>query len=219
MDSWSRIETLANALLHGDAEAWQELWLALEPELRRMWRYAPIGRLRDREDDRANAMVYFFDKLRADDHRVLRRYFETADRPPLKVWMRTVFVRTAIDYMRSHEEFHRRATPADVERQTRSQHRWVELMSLTSNVQGAPFSLSGRVVALRMLERLDAAAADAKPDQARRRAAYRPALEQWLTGATMAEIAEAVGLASADEADQIVNAAKELLRRWAAAAT
>lgn len=216
MDPWSRIETLASALLRGETGAWAQLWVALEPELRRMWRFAPIGRLRDREDDRANAMVYFFDKLRADDHRVLRRYFDASDRPPLKPWMRTVFVRTAIDYMRSHEEFQRRATPADHERQQRSQHRWIELMSLTSNVDGGAYSLSRRVLALRLLERLDAAAAEAKPEQAQRRALYRPALEHWLTGATMAEIAQALALSSSDEADQIVNAAKELLRRWAA---
>lgn len=198
------IEGLVVAAAAGDAAAWQALWAAIEPALSRIIAQPRfLGRLGQREDDRRNIVVAVMARLRADDLHRLRLYLDAkATNPRLRflTWLRVVAKRVGIDYLRAHPDYVRRHD-ADASRPG----AWVDAGTLppASQLVGARPPVTAKGTANELL----AYAAGTIPDD------HRRALELWTQSESFPEIAETLGLASAAEAERIVRAALERLRR------
>lgn len=199
---WGALEGLARQSVDGVPGAWPEFLRTLEQALAPFWRRMPIGRLKDREDDRRNIATAMFEKLHRDDLGALRGYFAAAPRPPFRAWIHTVFVRTGIDYQRGHDEYVRAPAAAAT-----SRPRWRELVSLRSSAPGARPAVTDEQLVREMLDFLDEGAGDA------RRARYRRGVELWLADRSDDEIAAELQLAGAKEARNLVRAALAVLRR------
>jgi len=110
-----------------DAAGWPALLAALEPEVIALARRQPIGRLRDREDSPREIAARVFARLHARDHAAIHKLCALEPPPELRAWLRVLVRRSAIDYLREHDEF-QRATASGPD-------RWISLATLTS---GAP---------------------------------------------------------------------------------
>lgn len=120
------------AVIDRGDDGWHALLVVLEPELTRLARSQPIGRLRLRDDSPSEIATRVIAKLRARDHAAIRKLLAADPPPNLEAWLRVVVKRSAIDLMRGHPEFDRRGGGG----------RWVTLVSLTSEAGGrAPDSL------------------------------------------------------------------------------
>lgn len=105
MDDWARIADDLAAVARGVDGAWSRLLVALEPEIERIARRAPIGRLRIDIDARRDVVTAVIAKLHRDEHAAIKRFVGQADPPPLLAWLRLLVRRTAIDVMRGRPEF------------------------------------------------------------------------------------------------------------------
>lgn len=115
---------LLDAVAARGAAAWPMLVAALEPELAALAKFAPIGRLRDREDSPREIATRVLGRLHADDHAAIRRLCALEPRPELRAWLRVVVRRAAIDFMRGSPEFRREAKGDEA--------RWISLATLSS---------------------------------------------------------------------------------------
>ncbi|MBA3455854.1 MAG: hypothetical protein H0T42_22345, partial [Deltaproteobacteria bacterium] len=106
------VETLVVAVAAGDEDAWQRLWVVIEPQLLRIVAQPRfLGRLGQREDDRRNIVVAVMSRLRADGLARLALYLESRiANPRLRFisWLRVVAKRVGIDYLRAHPDYVRR---------------------------------------------------------------------------------------------------------------
>jgi DNA-directed RNA polymerase specialized sigma24 family protein len=199
-----RIETLVVRAADGDEPAWQELWALIEPRLTRVVAQPRfLGRLGQREDDRRNIVVDVMARLRGNDFDRLRLYLASRrDNPQLKfmTWLRVVAKRVGIDYMRGHPDYIDRRRQADASRPG----NWIDPATLppASRIGAGKPGMTNRGTALELLRYA------AEIPEAQRRA-----LELWVQSESYAEIAKAVGLPSAAEAEKTVRAAIERLRR------
>lgn len=198
------IETLVAAAAAADELGWKGLWAAIEPLLLRIIAQPQfLGRLGQREDDRRNIVVAVMARLRADRFHRLQLYLEARRaNPRLRFisWLRVVAKRVGIDYLRGHQEYVRRhdedaSTPG----------HWVETGTLppASQLFGERPPVTNRGTARELLRYAEGAI----PDDQRR------ALELWAQSESFAEIARALELGSASEAERMVRAAIERLRR------
>jgi hypothetical protein len=191
----------------GDAAAWNELVVRLEPLLLQLLRRSrTLGPMRHSVDDCRAVMISVLERLSKDDYRSLRLFQPWADANPGKDfgdWIRIVTVNIARDHVtarlggaaRSDDEapINKRMLntlasmlPAD------DDHRLAFRPSMT-NVQLAR-------------ELLEYAARSLEPTQLR-------ALGRWMDGASFDELARELGLASPRAADKLVRAALARLRR------
>lgn len=198
------LETLVTAAAANDELAWQRLWAAIEPPLSRIVAQPRfLGRLGQREDDRRNIVVAVMARLRADDFGRLHMYLEARKANPrlrFLSWLRVVAKRVGIDYMRAHPDYVRRHD-TDASRPG----AWVDAGTLppASQLLGERPPVTNRGTARELLSY----AAGAIPDDQRR------ALELWTQSETFEDIAKALGLRKASEAERMVRAAIERLRR------
>jgi len=205
MDDDDELEPLVERAAAGDEEAWQQLWTAVEPRLARILaRPHFLGRLATLEDDRRNVVVEVMGRLRANDFHRLRLYLAAhRDSPGLRfmTWLRVVAKRVGIDYLRGHPDYIDRRRDAGAS----SPGRWIEAgtMPPDSQLGGDRPPVTIRGTAGELLRYADAAMP----------AAQRRALELWVACEPYEDIARAVGLASAAEAERAVRAAIERLRR------
>lgn len=193
---------MVEAAAAGDEAAWQRLWRAVEPDLRRMVaRPSFLGRISRREDDQRDIVVDVMARLRAGDFYRLKHYLAARRENPslhFLAWLRVVAKRVGIDYMRAHPDYvdqrHRGVTGA-----------WVAPVTLppASRLPGArpPITALGTAQVL-----MRAAAEGVPPDQVR-------ALERWIQGDSFEDIADELALPCPAEAARIVRAAVERLRR------
>ena len=202
MDDDDGLRQLVSRTVGGDPAAWQALWAAIEPRLQRMVGHPGfLGRLGQREDDRRNIVVEVMARLRADGHRRLGLFVDAHARNPdlrFSSWLRVLAKRVGIDYLRSHAEY--------VDRRRRGeQGEWVDVGTLPS----ASKLPGGRppVTDLGTAQELLRYAAGAVTDQQRR------ALELWVQTESYDAIARALELADASEAERMVRAVIERLRR------
>lgn len=197
-------DSLVDRVLGGEEGAWAELWRSIEPRLARTLRQPSfLGALSGREDDCRNVMVAVMERLRADDHARLRLYAERRrERPGLTFmpWLLVVAKRVAIDYMRAHDEYIDRRRVADAS----SPGKWraLETLIADSHAPGARPSFTDRALLGEVL-----AEARELP------AAQQAALAAWLEGRDFAEIAAAQALGGAGDAERLVRAALQTLRR------
>ncbi|MFO0550562.1 MAG: hypothetical protein U0271_19360 [Polyangiaceae bacterium] len=201
---------LIERVVRGEASAWHELWAAVEPTV---WAISGkpqiVGALARRTDERRNIVVDVMARLAEHDFRRLRQFLDAAaarTSTSFKAWLATVTARAAIDYVRGHPEYLRRA--ADV---SRHEPRWVQHTSVD-----AVDDRESRADPLRDLTvREVLASADATLTASQKRA-----LSLWLEGEDHAAIAEALDLPDAAAADKLVRAALKRLRdRFATAST
>lgn len=199
------VDELVARAATGDEPAWQALWAHIEPMLGAIIAKPRfLGPLGQREDDRRNIIVDVMARLRDNNFARLAHFVEARVRNPdlrFKTWLLVVTKRVGIDYMRRHPDYVDRRHEAE-----RSENgAWVEQGTLPSGSKLAderpPVTIRG--TARQLLEY----AAGAIPDDQRR------ALEMWAHGESFAQIAAATGLAHARDAERLVRAAIERLRR------
>lgn len=199
------LEPLVERAVLGDELAWQRLWTAVEPRLGRLLaRPHFLGRISTREDDRRNVIVEVMGRLRAKDYHRLRLYLDARrESPSLKfmTWLRVVAKRVGIDYLRGHPDYIDRRRQPDAS----SPGAWIEAgtMPPDSQLGGERPPVTTRGTAGELLRYADGAM---PPEQ-------RRALELWVGGEPYEDIARAVGLPGAAEAERAVRAAIERLRR------
>jgi DNA-directed RNA polymerase specialized sigma24 family protein len=199
------VDDLIALAIDGDDAAWHALWAYVEPMLERtLARPGFLGyRLGRSDDDRRNIIVDVMARVRANDNERLRRYLETKRQSPelrFGSWLRVVAKRVGIDYMRRHPDYIDRRHEGGGARGD-----WVEPGTLPSQSRlgGARPPVTARGTVRQMLEY----AAGAIP------AEQRHALDLWMRGESFASIATATGVGSAREAERLVRAAIERLRR------
>lgn len=198
------LETLVAAAAAQDEGAWQRLWAVIEPPLSRIIAQPRfLGRLGQREDDRRNIVVAVMGRLRADHMGRLQMYLDakrTNPRLRFLSWLRVVAKRVGIDYLRAHPDYVRRHDE-DASRPG----AWIDPGTLppASQIFGERPPVTNRGTARELL----AFAAGAIPDDQRR------ALELWAQSESFEDIAKALGLRTANEAEKTVRAAIERLRR------
>jgi DNA-directed RNA polymerase specialized sigma24 family protein len=199
-----QLEQLVGAAATGDKRAWQRLWAEIEAPLSRIVAQPRfLGRLGQQEDDRRNIVVAVMARLGAEDFHRLKLYLEarrTNPRLRFMSWLRVVAKRVGIDYLRAHPNYVRRD-----DSQASHSHRWVDPKTLppASQVAGERPPVTNRGTARELLRY---AAGAIPPEQLR-------GLELWAQGESFEEVAAALGLASAREAEKTVRAAIERLRR------
>jgi DNA-directed RNA polymerase specialized sigma24 family protein len=200
----AELEGLVAASARGDQRAWGALWAAIEPPLSRIIAQPRfLGRLGQGEDDRRNIVVLVMDRLRKDDFHRLRLYLDARrGNPRLRFmgWLRVVAKRVGVDYLRAHPQYVRRHDAGASE-----PGRWIEPKTLppASRIGGERPPVTIRGTARELLQFADHALPEAQ----------RRALELWIESETFADIAQALALATAGEAERLVRAAIERLRR------
>lgn len=198
------LERLVTKAATADDAAWQALWAAIENPLSRIIAQPRfLGRLGQREDDRRNIVVAVMARLRADSFGRLRQYLDARTQNPrlrFMSWLRVVAKRVGIDYMRAHPDYVRRHDAG-----ASRPGAWVDAGTLppASQIVGERPPVTNRGTAQELL----AYAAGVIPDDQRR------ALELWAQSESFDDIARTLGLSSAREAERIVRAVLERLRR------
>ncbi len=105
--------------------AWGSLQVLLHPELIRLSRFQPIGRLRKDVDAPHEIATRVLARLHANDYRAVKKLF-AADKPPeVGAWIRVLVRSAAIDFMREHTDYVRRSTTREA--------GWISLHSLVSS--------------------------------------------------------------------------------------
>jgi hypothetical protein len=111
---WSVIASQLRDVAEQGEPAWQPLQVTLHPELVRLARFQPIGRLRTDVDAPHEIATRVLARLHAHDYRVIKKLF-TADKPPeVGAWIRVLVRSAAIDFMREHTEFVRQSATREV---------------------------------------------------------------------------------------------------------
>lgn len=196
-------DALVARIVVGDDAAWHVLWASVEPVLARVIANPRfLGWLGSDEDDRRDMIVAVMARLRADGCARLHRYLASrAGNPKLTfiAWLRVVTKRVGIDYLRAHPHYVRQCAAS------RSRPgRWVRPRPLpASHLLGKRAAMTTRLTARRILETTGPALPEAQ----------RRAVELWSAGEDMEQIAAALGLASKREAERVVRAGLERLRR------
>jgi DNA-directed RNA polymerase specialized sigma24 family protein len=143
-------------------------------------------------------------KLRQDGFRRLKMYSEERQRNPhlsVLTWLTVVTRNCAVDYLRAHPDY----VPAGPRRGSERPGGVAEGLPLPSASRGP--GVRPPVTAVGTAGELLAYARRELPERQRR------ALELWVSGHTAADIAHGLGLSSAAEAERMVRAAVERLRR------
>ncbi len=93
------------SVIEHESGAWATLLEILDPELERIARNQPLGRLRDDIDVHRDIVTKTIDKLHKDEHRAIARFVDHDAPPPLEAWIRVMVRNAAIDVMRARPEF------------------------------------------------------------------------------------------------------------------
>ena len=198
------LEALVVAVAGADEVAWQRLWRMIEPPLLRMVANPQfLARLGQREDDRRNIVVAVMARLRGDRFQRLRLYLDARrENPRLRFisWVRVVAKRVGIDYLRAHPDYVRRT-----DTNASAPGRWVDAGTLppASQLIGDRPPITNRGTARELLQ----FASGLLPEP------HTRALEMWAHGESFEDIANALELGSAREAEKLIRAVIERLRR------
>jgi len=189
----------------GDEEAWQRLWTEIEPRLDGLLRKGRfLGPLAGSDDDRRAIVVEVFARLRSGGFARLKTYLEARQKTPglrFFPWIAVVSKRVAIDHLRAHPNYLDRRR----ELEASSPGRWVDDQTLPSErrLPAERPPLTDRGTAAQLLR----FAGSELPAEQRR------ALELWLEGQAHDTVAAALGLSGPVQAERLVRAALERLRR------
>jgi hypothetical protein len=191
----------------GDGSAWQELVTQLEPHLLQLLRRGrTLGALRHNVDDCRAVMIDVLERLRKDDYRGLRLFQPWANANPGKDfgdWMRIVTVNIARDHVSSRLGVAQHRA-GEAPRNKRMLNTLASLLPGDDDDRlGFRPSMTNRQLARELLEY---AARTLDPVQFQ-------ALCRWTEGASFAELADELKLATPRAADKLVRAALARLRR------
>lgn len=198
------IEEVVKAAAGGNESAWQQLLAELHPQLSRIVAQPRfLGKLGGIEDDRLNIVLAVFERLKANQFARLGLYLEAhKTNPQLRFmsWLRVVAKRVGIDYLRAHPEYLRRHD-ANASRPG----EWVDPKTLppASALVGDRQHVTTKGTARELLRY----AASELPTTQRR------AIEMWLQSESFDDIAKQLELKTSAEADKLVRAGLERLRR------
>lgn len=202
------LEPLVDAASAGDGEAWQELWRRIEGPLAAILRRPSVlGPLSRSDDPVKDVLVALMAKLRDDGFRRLHAYVEARRADPGLTFMRWVVVvakRVALDRIRADPEYidlRRSATPGEDRAGLFVETR--ELPADDAGMPGVRPAFTNRVAAREILHRAEGLLSEAQ----------RRAVEMWSAEQSNEDIAHALGLESPREADRLVRAGVERLRR------
>jgi hypothetical protein len=204
---------LASLVVHvprvvaGDGLAWQELVTQLEPHLLQLLRRGrTLGPLRHSVDDCRAVMIAVLERLRKDDYRGLRLFQPWAEANPGKDfgdWIRIVTVNMARDHVSSRLGVAEQGD-GEAPRNKRLLNTLASLLPRDDDDRlGFRPSMTNAQLARELLEYAERSL---DPVQFR-------ALCRWIEGATFAELADELGLATPRGADKLVRAALARLRR------
>jgi DNA-directed RNA polymerase specialized sigma24 family protein len=189
---------------HGDEAAWQAAWRWIDPRLSALVAQPRfLGRLSRHEDDQRAVVLAVMEKLREQCFRRLKLFHEAhnADRRlSFMAWLSVVAKRAGIDHLRAHPEY------LDLRRRRDGvAGAWVDVQALPPETrlpgQRPPVTAAGTA-----RELLEYARRVLPVEQQR-------ALALWSAGESALEIARALGLPSVLDAERMVRAALERLRR------
>jgi DNA-directed RNA polymerase specialized sigma24 family protein len=209
MDSPNPSESEFLALIErsctGDEQAWQGLWARLEGPLSGMIRQFHMGRVSHEEDERRAVVLEVMARLRDDDFRRLKMFVVAKGSDPLLAllpWIKVVARRVAIDHLRAHPNY---VAGTRGGAGGRGPGRWKDPATLppASLLPGARPAVTREGTAREMLAHARAVLPEPQ---------YR-ALELKLLGEEPEGIAKALGLDTAAQAERLVRAALERLRR------
>jgi DNA-directed RNA polymerase specialized sigma24 family protein len=191
---------LAERACAGDEGAWQALWAWLDPRLGAIVRKLRLPRISHEEDDRRAVVLAVMARLREDEFRRLRLFLESRQRDPqlgLMPWLKVVTRRVAIDCLRAH--------PSYLPGRGEQPGTWRDPQSLPppSALPGTAPAPTRDGTAREMLAHAQAVLP----------ADHYQALQLKIRGDSPAEIAGALGLSGPAQAERIVRAAFERLRR------
>jgi DNA-directed RNA polymerase specialized sigma24 family protein len=204
MGTDEELETWVEAAAGEDELAWKQLWTTVEPMLTRIIAQPRfLGRLGQREEDRRNIVIAVMARLRAERFHRLHLYLEAKRANPrlrFLSWLRVVAKRVGIDYLRGHQDYVRRH-----DEDASKPGRWVDAGTLppASQLVGERPPVTNRGTARALLQFAEGEIPDAQ----------RRALELWAQSESFAEIAGRLGLPGASDAERMVRAAIERLRR------
>ena len=200
------LEPLVARAATGDDSAWQALWGAIEPRLMGLVRKPRfLGRLADRDDDCRNVVVNVMARLRDDDFHRLHLYLRSRNENPqlrFMPWLIVVTKRVAVDYLRAHPDYIDRRR----EEGASTPGAWVDPATLPSadRMPGARPPMTNRGTAMELLRY----AKTHMPEPQRR------AVELWAHSASFGDIAHTLALDSDGDAERLVRAGLERLRRF-----
>jgi DNA-directed RNA polymerase specialized sigma24 family protein len=196
------LEALVLEASRGDEDAWQALWCRVEPRLRGYLRRCRTGA---RPDELADVMVTVMARLRAHGFRRLRRYVVMRAMNPTTTFMRWLMVvarRVMIDCVRADPEYLDRrhaGVGATAGRWCRAEALPVDLVDPAAR---------GATTARLAADEVFRYATGVLP------VVQRDALELWAHHGTTADIAARLGLRGPADAQRLVRAAIERLRRY-----
>jgi hypothetical protein len=204
-DEAAEVTGLVGLAAAGDEDAWQRLWRRLDGPLHGMIRQFRMGRISQEEDERREVVLEVMARLRESDFRRLKMFLAAQaedSRLTLFPWIKVVARRVAIDHLRVHPNY---VTGHRGPEGQRTPGQWKDPASLPppSRLPGERPAMTRDGTAREMLDH----ARKVLPE------AHFRALELKMQGEEAAGIARAVGLDSAAEAERIVRAAFERLRR------
>lgn len=125
MIDWDALASQLRTVADGDAALWPQIQAALHPELVRLARFAPIGRLRSDTDAAHEVAARVLERLHAHEFRAIQRLFSTEREPVVRAWIQVLVRTAAIDVMRAQPEYQRAET------------KWISLATLASS-PGSP---------------------------------------------------------------------------------
>jgi DNA-directed RNA polymerase specialized sigma24 family protein len=198
------VPRLLARVVDGDEPAWSGLARCVHPAVLDICRRRRLGeRLAARDDLHSEVAMRTLARMREDEFAALRRFLATTrDYPDTSFvrWLSTIVAHTFIDVLRAVPEFQRRRQ--DCERRLVE----LELVPLQEDrvVDGAAVRVDRAVEVRRIVGRL---LDPAFPDDQRR------ALVCWLQGETADDIAQILSLGGASEANKLLHAARQRLRR------
>jgi hypothetical protein len=193
----------------GDASAWNELVVRLEPLLLQLLRRSrTLGPMRHNVDDCRAVMISVLERLSKDDFRGLRLFQPWADANPGKDfgdWIRIVTVNIARDHVSAR--LGRAARAGSDDGAPLNKRMLNTLASLLPGDDDHRLAFRPSMTNVQLArELLEYAARSLESAQLH-------ALRRWMDGASFDELARELGLATPRDADKLVRAALARLRR------
>lgn len=213
MTRWPELLVLAQQVVSRDGAGWPEFWSAVSPHITH-WVHSPrfLGRVSGRDDCCRDIVLLTWEKLQERNHHRLHQFFaRSGDRDPelqanhFRNWLRLVVKRIGIDYQRSLPEYIRSPetqTDSQDPDQSNSGRHWRAIVSLTTRKGARCDANTARTMARELLDFLD----DAVPSLQRRAVILT---EQ---GADSQSVAAALGLASASDAQRVLERARDRMK-------
>ena len=197
-------DDLIERVVGGDEDAWRDLLASVFPTVLEICKRRRLGgELGSQEDVHRDVAMQTISKLQADQFAALRRYCAAQERYPDTTfvrWLAVIVSHTFIDYLRAQPDYQRRrqATARTLVR--------VATTAIDDERHADPRGRDIRTVV--ELRRIIGCLLDAEFPAEQRRAVLL-----WLDGNSAAEISEEMDLGGPKQANRLLHAARERLRR------